>query len=77
MLRNDLIIGDNPNNQLKQFQGFLGGEIFTNMFTHAPDTPRSLACFWSGLIPEKNGCNTRLKYPYFFLKNPTLLSELK
>lgn len=45
----------------------LGGTIYINCFTPGPDTPRGLACFWTGLIPMKNGCDKRIRYPKFYL----------
>lgn len=56
-----------------------GGTVYTNCFTPSPDTPRSNGCIWSGQYPKKNGCDTRLKYPEFFLreKDQNLLSMLR
>ena len=45
----------------------LGGTFYDNCFTPAPDTPRSMACFFSGLLPKNNGCDTRTKWPGKFL----------
>ena len=45
----------------------IGGTLYTNCFTPAPDTPRSSACAWTGLYPKANGCDNRLKYPGNFL----------
>ena len=52
-----------------------GGTKFNNCFTPSPDTPRSLACLWSGLYPERNGCIKRISYPKHYLNenNPTML----
>ena len=62
------------NNSLKTQNPFektlvdLGGTIYKNCFTEGPDTPRALATIASGLPPYLNGCNTRVKWPKFFLK---------
>ena len=45
----------------------LGGTFYDNCFTPAPDTPRSMACLFSGLLPKNNGCDTRTKWPGKFL----------
>jgi len=50
---------------IKEFEG---GRLFVNAFTPAPDTPRGLACFFSGEYPALNGCDTRYKYPGRFLQ---------
>lgn len=47
----------------------LGGTIFTRCYSPGPDTPRSLACMQSGLFPHFNGCDTRIKWPKFFMKD--------
>lgn len=46
----------------------LGGTLYTRCFTPGPDTPRSLACLQTGLQPYANGCDTRIKWPKFFIK---------
>ena len=46
----------------------LGGTLYTNYYVPAPDTPRSAGCMWTGLYPKANGCDSRLKYPGYFLK---------
>ena len=52
-----------------------GGTIFQNCYTPAPDTPRSLACLHSGLYPERNGCSTRIRWPYYYFKEKNSLLE--
>lgn len=46
----------------------IGGTLFTQCFSPGPDTPRSLACMQSGLYPHFNGCDTRIKWPKFFMR---------
>lgn len=46
----------------------LGGTIFKKCYSPGPDTPRSLACMQSGFYPHYNGCDTRIKWPKFFMK---------
>lgn len=47
----------------------LGGTLYTKCYTPAPDTPRSLACMQTGLLPYFNGCDTRIKWPRYFIKD--------
>lgn len=54
----------------------LGGTYYCNCFSHGPDTGRSMGCYWSGVNPQENGCNTRAKYPKFYLQKPTFLDTL-
>ena len=44
----------------KWIQDF-GGCTYSNCYTPAPDTPRSLACFYTGLYPKLNGCRSRIR----------------
>ena len=37
--------------------------MFTNCFTSAPDTPRSLSILFSGLNPRQSGMDSRSKWP--------------
>lgn len=46
----------------------LGGISFVNCYTPAPDTPRTLSCLYTGKRPAENGCETRLQWPYYYLK---------
>jgi len=52
----------------------IGGTAFINCYTPAPDTPRSLACLYTGLYPKNNGCNTRIKWPKYYqnIKSETI-----
>ena len=49
----------------------IGGIVFKNCYTPGPDTPRSNACLQTGLLPFFNGCDTRIKWPKFFIKDDT------
>ncbi len=57
----------------------IGGVVYTNCFTPAPDTPRSVACLWSGKYPKRNGCDFRIKWPgkYMDTSNENILSLLE
>ena len=55
----------------------IGGMLFTNCYTNAPDTPRSFSCLWSSLYPKENGCDNRLKYPYYYLEKESFLNKLE
>lgn len=70
MLRPDLLslYGNKNHSTVDSFFEKLGGQVFTNCYTPGPDTPRSTACMLTGLYPNENGCNARVKYPEFFLK---------
>ena len=61
---NDEIKDFNPlNEKLKD----IGGTLYPNCYTSAPDTTRSMAALWSGLSPKDNGCDTRIKWAKDFL----------
>ena len=45
----------------------IGGSFYTNCYTVAPDTPRSLATVFSGNEPSVNGCDRHTKWPQFFM----------
>ena len=55
----------------------IGGTVFRNCYSPAPDTPRSLACLYTGLLPKNNGCTTRIRWPEYYLKHdvPTVFSS--
>lgn len=36
-------------------------------YTPAPDTPRSIACMQTGMLPYFNGCDTRIKWPKYYV----------
>ena len=59
--------------KIDHFLKNLGGTAYTNCFTEGPDTPRGLASFATGLSPYLNGCDSRLKWPRFFLKKTWIL----
>ena len=69
MLRRDLVYSEKQfkNNEIANLLRGLGGTIFTNMWTPAPDTPRSLAVYYTGENPDNNGCDRRYKWPRYFL----------
>ena len=56
-----------------------GGCTYTNCYTPSPDTPRSLACFYTGLYPKLNGCKLRIEWPRYYQnqENPTIFELLK
>lgn len=46
----------------------IGGTLFTRCYSPGPDTPRSMASMQTGLYPFYNGCDTRIKWPRYFIK---------
>jgi len=77
MVRPNILNFDNCT--VDSFEGLLknlGGTLYTNCFSHGPDTGRSMGCYWSGFTPQDNGCNTRAKYPKFYLKKTSFLDYL-
>ncbi len=77
MVRPSVLDFDNPIN--KSFEKKIieiGGTIYPNCFSPGPDTGRSLGCYWSGKNPQDNGCDTRAKYPKFYLKTGSFLDKL-
>lgn len=49
--------------------GDIGGTVYTRCYSPGPDTPRSMACMQTGLYPHFNGCNTRIRWPKYFIKD--------
>lgn len=47
----------------------IGGTLYANCYTPAPDTPRASGCMWTGVYPKANGCDLRYKYPREFLSS--------
>ena len=47
----------------------MGGTVFTRCYSPGPDTPRSMACMQTGLFPHFNGCDTRIRWPKYFIKD--------
>ena len=59
---------ENPlNEKLKE----IGGTLYPNCYTSAPDTTRGMTALWSGLPPKQNGCDTRIKWAKHFLPEDT------
>lgn len=59
----NLCNGNATFNCMDEFLKNLGGTVYANCYTPAPDTPRSSACMWSGLYPKANNCTNRVKWP--------------
>jgi hypothetical protein len=79
MARIDLLNTYNEHNKetsIDKFLNTIGGTLYTNCYTPAPDTPRSLACMQTGLYPFKNGCDSRIKWPKFFLNDVPTIFDL-
>lgn len=72
MVRTDhlqLYAQDRQETSLDKFLRNIGGTLYNKCYSPAPDTPRSTACLLTGLYPFKNGCDTRIKWPKFFIKD--------
>lgn len=70
MIRTDHIKLYNPNAKECAFDRFfnkIGGTLYTRCYSSAPDTPRSMSCLWSGMLPYKNKCDVRIKWPKYFM----------
>lgn len=73
MLRSNMLRTINPkiqsNTLIDEWLIKLGGTSYINCFTPSPDTPRSLACLYTGLYPKHNGCEKRTYWPKYYLKS--------
>ncbi|MBR1647904.1 MAG: hypothetical protein IJ685_14200 [Selenomonadaceae bacterium] len=58
-----------PWNKLDEALAKFGGTVYSKCYSPAPDTPRGLASIWTGTYPKMNGCNSRIKYPRYFLND--------
>lgn len=54
-------------NPMDAFFTQLGGTLYSNCYSPAPDTPRGMAAIYTGKTPAENGCDTRVKWPRHFL----------
>ena len=82
MLRPNLLNICNPKENrtsLDRLINQIGGTLYTNCYTPAPDTPRSHGCLLTSRYPKDNGINNRLYYPKYFMKPdcPDFLTILK
>lgn len=73
MLRPNLLYTTNgkkgESHRVDHFFERIGGTIYTNCYTPAPDTPRSIASMWTGCYPKNNGCDKRIKWPGYYLNS--------
>lgn len=60
-------VENNDNPYLANFLKDFRGTLYTNTYTPAPDTPRSLACLISASSPKDNGCSIREFWPGHFM----------
>ena len=65
MLRSNLLFSDSrrKNDELEHLLSIIGGTVFTNCITPAPDTPRSTGVFFTGKLPKENGMKSRSQWP--------------
>ena len=68
MVRGNLL----KNSELYEYLQNFKGTLYSNVFSPAPDTGRGIGVFLSGKSPYENGCDNRVKYPKFFLKDKTI-----
>lgn len=64
MLRPDKLVFGSP---VLELMGKIGGTWFREAYTPAAETPRALACMYTGLYPKRNGCRKRGQWPYYFM----------
>lgn len=78
MLRANLIEFESSKNSISSLINSLGGTYFTNCVTSAPDTPRSMAIFFSGLSPKSSGINRRSMWPgpHLPVDTPTIFDQV-
>lgn len=72
MVRGNLLHNVNKKIKKSNFDIFLekmGGTLYINAFTPAPDTGRAYSMLQTGLSCKNNGCDDVWKYPEFFLKD--------
>ena len=55
----------------------LGGIFYKKAYIPAPDTPRGLAAIYTGHPPGVNGCDSRIKWPKYFLRSPHIFAQAK
>ena len=67
MIRPEYVLAKDEGRSLYNFLNKIGGDLYTKCYTPAPDTTRSMACFWSGKEPNENFCNVREKWPKYYL----------
>lgn len=73
MLRPDLLHTWNQHadwTSIDKWMQKMGGTAYLRAYTPGPDTPRSQAAAWSSRYPKINGCDTRIKYPMYYLHHP-------
>lgn len=79
MIRPEFVVNGQAGQCLFDFLEDVGGELYNNCYTPAPDTTRSIACYWSGVEPKKNSCDVREKWPKYYLNQrfSNLIQSLK
>lgn len=80
MVRTDLLSVYNKkikNTPIDEILEHIGGTLYSNCYTPAPDTSRSNACMQTGLYPFFNGVDSRVKRASDYIKDeiPTLFDK--